>query len=142
MREYCTESLLAGSVNGPQLVSCHRQRRHRAGVRVLARTLIHISRLCCSAATMGVTHFDTPQARGGTIADTAPSVFWDDLARDLADPRFLREYVAESIRIATIDRIVNELDTMRQTAGLSKAELARRSVPCRRLCVGSSRPAM
>lgn len=57
--------------------------------------------------------------------DTEPSVFWDDLAQDLKDPRFLREYVSESIRIATIDRIVNELDRMRQDAGLSKAELAR-----------------
>ncbi len=57
--------------------------------------------------------------------DTEPSVFWDDLARDLEDPRFLREYVAESIRIATIDRIVNELDAIRQSAGLSKAGLAR-----------------
>ncbi len=52
------------------------------------------------------------------------SVFWDDLARDLEDPEFLREYVVESIRIATIDRIVNDLDEARQTAGLSKAALA------------------
>ncbi len=28
--------------------------------------------------------------------DAEPSLFWDDLARDLEDPRFLREYVAES----------------------------------------------
>lgn len=56
---------------------------------------------------------------------TEPSVFWDDLAQDLKDPEFLREYVTESIRIATIDRIVNELDAARQAAGLSKAELAR-----------------
>jgi transcriptional regulator with XRE-family HTH domain len=54
-----------------------------------------------------------------------PSVFWDDLVRDLQDPQFLREYVAESIRIATIDRMVGELDTARQAAGLTKAELAR-----------------
>ena len=54
-----------------------------------------------------------------------PSVFWDDLVRDLEDPQFLREYVAESIRIATIDRIVSELDAVRQSAGLSKAGLAR-----------------
>jgi transcriptional regulator with XRE-family HTH domain len=57
--------------------------------------------------------------------DTDRSVFWDDLAQDLKDPQFLREYVAQSIRIATIDRIVNELDGMREAAGLSKAELAR-----------------
>jgi DNA-binding phage protein len=52
------------------------------------------------------------------------SVFWDDLASDLEDPEFLREYVAESIRIATIDRIVNQLDTARASAGLTKAGLA------------------
>lgn len=57
--------------------------------------------------------------------DAESSVFWDDLARDLRDPQFLREYVAESVRIATIDRIVNELDAAREAAGLSKAELAR-----------------
>jgi transcriptional regulator with XRE-family HTH domain len=53
------------------------------------------------------------------------SVFWDDLAQDLNDPQFLREYVAQSIRIATIDQIVNELDSAREAAGLSKAGLAR-----------------
>jgi transcriptional regulator with XRE-family HTH domain len=52
------------------------------------------------------------------------SVFWDDLATDLEDPEFLREYVAESVRIATIDRIVNELDEARAAAGLTKARLA------------------
>jgi transcriptional regulator with XRE-family HTH domain len=57
--------------------------------------------------------------------DAERSVFWDDLARDLKDPQFLRDYVTESIRIATIDRIVNELDEAREAAGLSKAELAR-----------------
>ena len=57
--------------------------------------------------------------------DAERGVFWDDLARDLKDPQFLREYVAQSIRIATIDRIVNELDEARDAAGLSKAELAR-----------------
>jgi len=51
--------------------------------------------------------------------------FWDDLARDLDDPEFLREYVIESVRIATIDEIVNALDEAREAAGLSKAELAR-----------------
>ena len=56
---------------------------------------------------------------------TERSVFWDDLVRDLEDPEFLREYVAESVRIATIDRIVNELDEARDAAGLTKAELAR-----------------
>jgi transcriptional regulator with XRE-family HTH domain len=51
--------------------------------------------------------------------------FWDDLAEDLADPEFLREYVRESVRIATIDNLVNSLDQAREAAGLTKAELAR-----------------
>jgi transcriptional regulator with XRE-family HTH domain len=57
--------------------------------------------------------------------DGGRSVFWDDLANDLQDAGFLREYVAESVRIATIDRIVNELDAAREAAGLTKAALAR-----------------
>lgn len=53
------------------------------------------------------------------------SAFWDDLARDLEDPEFLREYVVESMRIATIDQVVSAIDHAREAAGLSKAELAR-----------------
>jgi transcriptional regulator with XRE-family HTH domain len=53
------------------------------------------------------------------------SLFWADLARDLADPDFLREYVVQSVRVATVDRLVNELDSVREAAGLSKASLAR-----------------
>jgi DNA-binding phage protein len=56
---------------------------------------------------------------------TTTSAFWDDLARDLRDPEFLREYVTQSMRIATIDEVVNALDDAREAAGLSKAELAR-----------------
>ncbi|MDO9485395.1 MAG: helix-turn-helix transcriptional regulator [Actinomycetota bacterium] len=51
--------------------------------------------------------------------------FWDDLAHDLEDPEFLREYVVESMRIATLDFVLNALDEAREAAGLSKAELAR-----------------
>jgi DNA-binding phage protein len=53
------------------------------------------------------------------------SRFWDDLARDMRDPAFAREYLIESIRIATIDSIINALDEARISAGMSKAELAR-----------------
>ena len=56
---------------------------------------------------------------------STPAAFWDDLAEDLKDPDFLREYVVESIRIATIDNLVNALDDAREAAGLSKAGLAR-----------------
>jgi DNA-binding phage protein len=52
-------------------------------------------------------------------------IFWDDLARDLEDPIFLREYITESVRIATTDAIINALDDARESAGLSKAEVAR-----------------
>jgi len=53
------------------------------------------------------------------------SLFWRDLAEDLKDPEFLREYVATSIQISTVDRILNELEDAREASGLSKAELAR-----------------
>jgi transcriptional regulator with XRE-family HTH domain len=59
------------------------------------------------------------------MPDKRRSAFWDDLATDLEDPEFLRHYVVESMRIATIDRLVSELDEAREAAGLSKAELAR-----------------
>lgn len=52
-------------------------------------------------------------------------LFWSDLEEDLGDPEFLRAYIVESVRIATIDRLVNELDDLRQAAGMSKAALAR-----------------
>lgn len=54
-----------------------------------------------------------------------PTTFWEDLAEDLWDPEFLRQYVRESVRIATIDELVNALDEAREAAGLSKAGLAR-----------------
>jgi transcriptional regulator with XRE-family HTH domain len=56
---------------------------------------------------------------------SAPTAFWDDLAEDLKDPEFLRAYVVESIRISTIDTLVNALDEARDAAGLTKAKLAR-----------------
>jgi DNA-binding phage protein len=61
------------------------------------------------------------------VADMAEqhSIFWDDLARDLEDPEFLRDYVVESVRIATIDHVINALDDAREVAGLSKTDIAR-----------------
>lgn len=53
------------------------------------------------------------------------SLFWDDLAEDLTDPGYRAEYIRQTLRIETIDRIVDELDEARETAGLSKAALAR-----------------
>jgi DNA-binding phage protein len=53
------------------------------------------------------------------------SIFWEDLARDLQDAEFAREYIIESVRIATIDAVINSLDDARVSAGMSKAALAR-----------------
>lgn len=53
------------------------------------------------------------------------SVYWDNLIEDLKDPEFLRSYITESLRVATIDQLVNDLDETRKKLGLSKAELAR-----------------
>jgi len=41
---------------------------------------------------------------------TRHNAFWDDLARDLADPEFEREYAAESRRIADFDAAINASD--------------------------------
>lgn len=51
--------------------------------------------------------------------------FWEDLQSEMQDPEFARAYATESIRIATIDALVNELDVLRENANLSKAQLAR-----------------
>jgi ribosome-binding protein aMBF1 (putative translation factor) len=47
------------------------------------------------------------------------------VADKLRDPEFASHYAAESARIAVIDAVVNELDELRESAGLSKAQLAR-----------------
>lgn len=52
-------------------------------------------------------------------------LFWSDLEADLEDPEYARQFAAESVRIATIDQLVNQLDQARVEAGLSKAALAR-----------------
>jgi len=56
---------------------------------------------------------------------TAPTTYWDDLVDDLKDPGFLRSYITESLRVATIDRLVHDLDEARIGLELSKADLAR-----------------
>jgi len=37
------------------------------------------------------------------------SAFWDDLTRDLEDRRFRQGYLRESLRIASVDLLVNTL---------------------------------
>ncbi len=39
---------------------------------------------------------------------TDPGAFWEDLARDLADPEFAREYVAESELITSSRRLMQK----------------------------------
>ena len=57
---------------------------------------------------------------------TSPSAFWEDLqARLRDDPDFAREYLLEWVRISTVDRIVNDLETRRAELGISKSALAR-----------------
>ena len=58
-------------------------------------------------------------------AELVGGTFWADLVNDMRDPEFSREYIIESVRIATIDSIINSLDEARLAAGLSKADLAR-----------------
>lgn len=53
------------------------------------------------------------------------NLFQQDLERDLDNPEFRAPFVRESVKIATIDRIINALDDARIAQGLSKAELAR-----------------
>lgn len=52
--------------------------------------------------------------RGSSLYDQAPRA---PLARDVEDPEFLREYVVESMRIATMDQVVNAIDDAREAAG-------------------------
>ena len=53
------------------------------------------------------------------------SAFWDDHERDLQDPEYAREFVAESARISALDALVGALEDARKAEGLSKADLAR-----------------
>lgn len=76
-----------------------------------------VRNIFATLAVMTATSARRPETGGGA--------FWDDLVHDLQDPEFLRDYVVESVRIATIDSVVNALDEAREAAGLSKAELAR-----------------
>jgi hypothetical protein len=53
------------------------------------------------------------------------SLFQQGLERDLDNPEFRAAFVRESVKIATIDRVINALDDARLAQGLGKAELAR-----------------
>jgi DNA-binding XRE family transcriptional regulator len=62
---------------------------------------------------------------GKQTEPAVPQTFWEDLAGDLTDPAFARQYLLESERIATIDRIIGQLEDLREQSGLTKAQLAR-----------------
>ena len=52
-------------------------------------------------------------------------LFWDDLTDDLKDPAYKREFLRQSLRIQTIDNLINELDVAREGLEMSKADVAR-----------------
>jgi DNA-binding phage protein len=70
-----------------------------------------------------------PTKRSTKVNSTAPSpetsLFWDELAVDMLDPEFQREFELESLRIATIDSIIGALDAAREDLAMSKADVAR-----------------
>lgn len=47
------------------------------------------------------------------------------LARELRDPAFEQEYRRARAEIAQVDAVMRELDALRESSGMSKAELAR-----------------
>ena len=53
------------------------------------------------------------------------NTFWQLLDSSLQNKDFESEFIRESIRINTIDEIVNSLDSARETLGLSKGNLAK-----------------
>jgi len=73
-------------------------------------------------------------------------LFWQDLDRDLENPQFRAEFLLQSIRIATFDRLINELNDARLEQDLTKAALARAigsdSAVVRRLFSAHSNPTL
>jgi transcriptional regulator with XRE-family HTH domain len=51
--------------------------------------------------------------------------FWDNLAQEMEDPEFRREFFLERLRISTIDDLIGNLDEAREELDLSKADIAR-----------------
>jgi transcriptional regulator with XRE-family HTH domain len=51
--------------------------------------------------------------------------FWDNLAQEMEDPEFRREFFLERLRISTIDDLIGNLDEARDELDLSKADIAR-----------------
>ncbi len=58
-------------------------------------------------------------------AERSRGQFWSDLEDDRRSPRFERDYLLASLRVATVDDLVRGLDEARMSQGLTKAALAR-----------------
>ncbi|MEY4981411.1 MAG: hypothetical protein RL174_749 [Actinomycetota bacterium] len=54
------------------------------------------------------------------------SEFWSDLQSKLEDPHFEDEFNRELAKIRMVDQIINQLDSIREAQGMSKAQLARK----------------
>jgi len=53
------------------------------------------------------------------------SAFWGDHERRLDDPEYARAFAAESVRVATIDSIMNTIAAQVEASGMTKTALAR-----------------
>lgn len=53
------------------------------------------------------------------------SEFWIDHERRLEDPEYARAFAAESVRVATIDSIMNTIAEQVEASGMTKTALAR-----------------
>ena len=53
------------------------------------------------------------------------SAFWLDHERSLEDPEYARAFAAESVRVTTIDSIMNTIAEQAEASGMTKAALAR-----------------
>lgn len=52
------------------------------------------------------------------------SQFWNDVGNDLEDPDYRREFIKESVRIRSIDAIINALLEAQTESELTKAAIA------------------
>ena len=53
------------------------------------------------------------------------STFWSDLQANLKDPNFERDFNFEFAKITMVDQLINQLDSIREEQGITKAQLAR-----------------
>lgn len=54
------------------------------------------------------------------------SKFWSDLQANLEDSEFEGEFDRELAKIQMVDHIINQLDSIREEQGMTKAQLARK----------------